>query len=173
MGQKTNYLIIGKVLKPFGVKGELKLLPITDNLERFHSLESVYIRKGAVFQKNGVETVRFLNKFVLLKLKNCDSRNIVEQLRGQYLYIDREHAAKIDTSSFYYHDLIGCTVITQKGDVIGTVFDIQNAGSSDVYFVRSQDKKQREILLPAISDVIKKIDIRKKEIIIEVIEGLL
>ncbi|MCK5569376.1 MAG: 16S rRNA processing protein RimM, partial [Spirochaetes bacterium] len=77
-----------------------------------------------------------------------------------------------DDSSYYYYDLIGCSVRTLSGDILGDVYNIQNTGSCDIYFVRSQDEGKKELLVPAISQVIKKIDIAEKEIIIEVIDGL-
>lgn len=172
MNKKIDYLVIGKIVKPFGIKGEVKVLPITDNAERYEDLEFVFFKNEDSFDKVEIESLRYLNKYVLLKLKNLDTRNNVEKLHGKYLYIDRENAVKLDDSSYYYYDLIGCSVRTLRGDVLGTVFDIKNTGSCDIYFVRSQDGGKKELLVPAISQVVKKINIETKEIIIEVIDGL-
>ncbi len=172
MSEKNDYLIIGKIIKPFGVKGEVKVFPITDNAGRYEELEFVVLKNGDSFDKVEVEGLRYLNEYVLLKLKNFDTRNHVEELRGKYLYVARENAVKLDDSSYYYYDLIGCSVRTLSGDILGDVYNIQNTGSCDIYFVRSQDEGKKELLVPAISQVIKKIDIAEKEIIIEVIDGL-
>ncbi len=168
----SDYLIIGKIMGPFGTKGEVKLLPITDDPSRFRTLESLYIKQGSLFQGKKMESVRFANKYVLLKLESIDSRDEASLLTGNYVYTDREHAAKLDESSYYYADINGCTVKTAQGEVIGEVFDIQNSGSCDVYRVRLKDSSGKEVLIPAIRDVIKRIDVGRKEIIIEVIEGL-
>jgi 16S rRNA processing protein RimM len=157
---------------PFGIKGEVKLLPITDDPGRFTMLQSLYLKQGTLFQSKRMEGVRFANKYVLLKLEGFDTRDEASHLTGLSVYTDREHAAKLDDSSYYYADINGCTVMTEQGDIIGEVFDIQNAGSCDVYRVRSGDSSEKEVLIPAIRDVIKRIDIERKEIVIEVIEGL-
>ncbi len=173
MKTETDFLIIGKVIKPFGIKGEVKLFPITDSMQRFNDLKSVYLKKGITFQKVAVKSARASNKFVLLKLNGYDSRNDVESLQGKYIYVARENAAKIGDGSYYYYDLLGCTIKTLQGDVLGTVYDIQNAGSCDIYFIRSCNSKQEDFMIPAVSDIVKEVNIRAKEIVIEVIDGLL
>jgi 16S rRNA processing protein RimM len=155
----SDYLIIGKILGPFGTKGEVKLLPITDDPGRFRTLESLYIKEGSLFQRKRTDGVRFANKYILLKLEGYDSRDEASHLSGNCVYTDREHAAKLDESSYYYADINGCTVKTDQGEIIGEVFDIQNAGSCDVYRVRSGDSSGKEVLIPAIRDVIKRIDV--------------
>lgn len=172
MDEKADYLIIGKVLKPIGTKGEIKVLPITDDIERFRDLPYVILKKGVSTEKSTVAYARLLKKYVILKLNDSHTRLEADLLKGQYLYIDRENALKIDESSYYYHDLYGCAVKTAQGEILGTVYDIQNAGSCDVYFLKSHNRKD-EILIPAVSDIVKKIDINKKEIVVEVLEGLL
>ncbi len=170
---RTDYLIIGKVLRPFGVHGEIKVLPITDRLDRFRDLEFIFLRRDRSFLKFDVEAVRLMSGYAQLKLKGYDERNDVDALRGKFLYIDRENAVKIEEDSYYYYDILGCSVITLEGKLLGRVFDIQNAGSNDVYFVRSQNSENGEFLIPAISDVVKEIDIAKKEIVIRMVDGLL
>jgi 16S rRNA processing protein RimM len=170
---KTDYLIIGKFLRPFGVLGEIRVLPITDRAERFLDLDFIYIKKrNTGFSKLKVEAARLISAYAQLKLHGYNSRDDVEPLRGMFLYIDREHAVEIDEGSYYYYDIIGCSVFTQEGENLGRVFDVQNSGSNDVYFVRSADSGSDEILIPAVGDVIKEIDIDRKKIVINMIEGL-
>ncbi len=170
---RTDYLIIGKVLRPFGVRGEIKVLPITDRPDRFKDLGFVFLKKqDNNFLKIGIEAVRLLRGYAHLKLEGYDERNKADTLRGKYLYIDRENAVRLEKESYYYCDIVGCSVITKEGNLFGTVFDIQNAGSSDVYFVRPRNSKSGELLIPAISDVVKEIDIVNKVIVIEMVDGL-
>ncbi len=169
---KIDYLIIGKVLRPFGIHGEIKVLPITDRLDRFKDLEFIFLKRDRSFIKIDIEDVRLMRGYAQLKLRGYDERNDADKLRGELLYIDRENAARIEKDSYYYYDILGCSVITQEGEPLGMVFDIQNAGSSDVYFVRPRNSESREFLIPAISDVVKEIDVAKKEIVIQLVDGL-
>lgn len=179
MSQKTNYmntkfdyLMIGKVTGPFGNEGVMKVLPLTDKISRFNDLSFVFFKTDEDYVKTELENVRYNKNIVLIKLKVCTTRNEVEKFRDEYMYIDRKNAMEIDDSSFYYYDINGCVVKTSDGDNIGVISDIQNAGSCDVYVIRGKDNNKNEIYIPAVKDVIKKIDIDHKEIIIDVIEGL-
>ena len=160
-------------MKPFGVRGEVKVQPITDHPERFNDLSFVYIKKGEGFEKLEIERVRLHDGIVSFKPIAFSSRDDAAVLTGELLYIDREHAAAIEEGSHYYCDLVGCTVKTSGGKVLGVLREIQNAGSCDVYVVAADDGVFGEMLIPAISDVVKKIDVQAKEIVIEPLEGLL
>ena len=173
MNQKTDFLIIGRIVCPFGIKGEVKLIPITDDIKRFLGIDAVYVNQIGSYERMGVESARIVKNAVLLKLAKVANRDDAERFRNCMVYIDRENAAPINNDSHYYYDLLGCTVKTMKGDTIGTVYDIQNAGSCDVYCVRPVDASDGELLIPAVHDVVKEIDTRKKEIRIEVVDGLL
>jgi 16S rRNA processing protein RimM len=171
-----DYLVIGRIVRPFGIRGELKVIPLTDNAERFICLDFCYVMEpgnGPQFHRCDIEQARLSGQFVILKLHDVDTRTDAEKLRDVTIYIDREHAATIDDESHYYYDIEGCTVKTVKGEIMGTVVDIQNAGSCDVYCVRRSESSNDELLIPAVRDVIKSIDIQRKEILIEIVEGLL
>jgi 16S rRNA processing protein RimM len=172
MDEHTDYLIIGKVLRPFGIRGETKVLPITDDAARFRDVGHVFLKDSSGYHRNAVEQVKMSGDRVILKLESVDSRDEAEALRNRFLYIDRQHAAPLNESSHYYYDLQGCTVKTVQGQVVGQLHDIRNAGSCDVYVVKSEEPSGEEILVPAIRDVIKKIDTKNKEIYIEIIDGL-
>ncbi len=170
-----DYLIVGRVMKPFGVRGEVKVQPITDRAERFNDLSIVFIKKGEEYIKVEIERVRLHGNHVCLKPAASSSRDDAAVLTGELLYVDREHAAPIEEGSHYFYDLFGCTVKTTGGEVLGTLREIQNAGSCDVYVVRSSAENGAgdEILIPAIAEVVKSIDVKAKEIVIEPMEGLL
>jgi 16S rRNA processing protein RimM len=170
---KTDFLIIGRIVSPFGIRGEVKVIPITDHAERFEGIEAVYVNQRGSYEKMDVEAARVVKKAVLLKLAQVADRDAAERLRDCMIYIDREHAAPLDGESHYYYDLLGCSVVTTEGDTLGTVTDIQNAGSCDVYCVKTEKNSDVELLIPAVRDVVKDINIRKKEIHIQVIDGLL
>ena len=173
MRVKNEYLIIGKIVKPFGIRGEVKIYPITDSLLRFKDLRHAYMQNGSLYDRYEVNHVRLSTEFVLLKFKGLESRTDAEKFRDKYIYVDRENAVELEDSSYFYYDLLDCKVITTEGALVGMVCDVQNAGSCDVYFVRTQSKDENELLIPAVSSVVKNIDIKKKEITIDLIDGLL
>ena len=107
---------------------------------------------------------------VFLKLKGIDTIDEAENYRNFYLKIERNKDEKLDKDSYYIIDIIGCTVYTDEGNKLGKVDDVFSTGSNDVYVVKSEEGKQ--ILLPAIKDVIKNIDIKNKAIIVHLLEGL-
>jgi len=172
MSKRVDYLIIGKFIKPFGIKGELKLLPITDNPDRFKQLDFAFTKKKSSFEKIEIESARNCEKYVLLKIKDINSRDDAELLRGELLYINRENAIKIDKDSYYYYDLLGCKVIALDGELIGELIDIRNTGDYDIYLIRSNKDEKKEYMIPAVSDIVKNIDINAKEIKIKVLNGL-
>ena len=173
MSENTEYLIIGRIARPFGVKGEVKIIPLTDHAERFVGINAVYVKQNGSYRKLEVEGSRIVKNAVLIKFAHVADRNDAERYRDCILYIDREHAAPIDDDSNYYYDLIGCTVKTTDNTELGIIIDIQNAGSCDVYCVKSKNGSDEELLIPVVRDVVKKIDVQKKEICIEIIDGLL
>lgn len=151
------------------MKGEIKVEPITDDIERFRGLRFIFIQKDSAYQKVEVEGVQILGRFIRLKLSEYDTREDAERLKGHYIYIDRPNAAYIEESSYYYYDVVGCKVKRLDGGLVGIITDILNAGSCDVYVVNSEGE---EYFIPAVKDVIKEINIIRKEIIIDVIDGL-
>ena len=171
-GKKDDYLVVGKVTRPRGLRGEVKVLPITDDPYRYNDLKAVYVRIGGTLKKILVESASVNGTQVFIKLNSFDSVEEAESLRGKLLFVPRKNAVKLDRDSYYYFDLLGCSVKTPDGEVIGKVYDILNAGSCDVYCVRSMGENRKEYLVPAVRDVVKEIDMGEKKIVIEPIEGL-
>lgn len=171
MSETTDYLIIGKVIRPFGIRGEVHVHPITDHAGRFTEVDHLHLRGGVVPRTLRIERARISGNRVILKVEGVDTRDQAERLRERLLYVDREHAAELAEGSYYYYDLLGCRVVTGEGEELGTVEDIQNFGSCDVYFVRGSGG--RELALPAIRQVIRSIDLSRKRIEIDTVEGLL
>ncbi len=160
---------MGKITRPFGIKGEVRVLPITDDPARYVEMNAVFI--GGHKRRVPLEYAKVGNRHVIVKLEGCDTVEDAERLRDELLYVTRNEAATLEEGSYYYYDLNGCTVETAGGKTIGTVFDIQNTGSCDIYFVRSE-ADGTEHLVPAIWDVVKEIDVSNKRIVIEPVEGL-
>jgi 16S rRNA processing protein RimM len=165
---KPRYLTIGRVLKPWGFRGELKIEIMTDFPERFASLKTVYLGEDA--QPFPVERARLLGKAVGLKLKGIDTEQAAARLRSQLVQIPTDEAVPLPEGKYYLYQLIGLRVKTMQGQDLGEVVDILETGANNVYVVKND---KREILIPAIEPVVKKVDLKNGEILIEPMEGLL
>lgn len=163
-------LEIGQIVNTYGIKGFVKVIPYTDDITRFEELETVYIDTKNTLEEHIIEDVKYSKNMVLLKFKGIDDINIVEKYRNCYLKIDRKNAVELPENTYFIVDLIGLEVYTEEGVFLGKVDDIFSTGSNDVYVVK--DELGKQLLLPAIKDVIKNIDIAKGKIIVNLIEGL-
>lgn len=161
-----NKFEIGQIVNTFGIKGEVKVKPYTDNVEQFKKMKSIYISG----KETEIENVKFQKNVVILKLKGVDDMTSAEQLRGSILEVERSNK-KLPKDTYYIIDLIGLEVYTDNGQLLGTIKDIYNTGANDIYTVKTEDNK--EILLPAISEVVKDIDLENKKIIVHILKGLI
>ena len=168
---ELNYLAIGRVIRAHGVKGEISVSVLTDFPERFETIERVYL--GDEFEATAyrLEKYRWHKKNVLLTLAGIIDRNQAEQLRGQLVQVPIEEAVSLPQGSYYLYQLMGLQVLTTDGNNLGVIAGIIETGANDVYVVKKDGRQ--EILLPAIPDVIKSINIEQGQMIVELIEGLI
>ncbi len=164
-------LEIGQIVNTFGIKGYVKVVPYVDNIARYDELKKVYIKNKNTEKEYEVEEVKYQKGMVLLKLRGIDKIEEAEKLRNSYLEVDRENAIELEEGEYFIADLIGLQVITDKGEKLGKLEDIYNTGSSDIYVVK--DELGKQILLPAIEEVIKEISIQENKITVHIIEGLI
>ena len=167
----TKYLEIGQVVNTFGIQGMVKVNPFTDDIKRFDKLKTIYIQNKKGIKEYGVQEVKYHKNMVLVKLKGIDNPEDADLLRQSYLLVDREKEEPLEDGVYYIVDLLGLEVYTDENQLLGTLEDIYNTGSNDIYVVKSQLGKQ--ILLPGISDVIKKVDLEAKRIVVHLLKGLL
>ena len=166
-----EYLEIGQVVNIFGIKGMIKVKPFTENIKRFDKLTKIYIKKKNTEKEYEIEEVKYHKNMVLIKLKGIDTVEEAEKLRDGYLQVDRKDEEPLEEGTYYIVDMIGLEVYTDDENILGKLEDIYNTGSNDIYVVKNEQGKQ--ILLPAISEVIQKIDMENKKIIVHLIEGLI
>ena len=159
---------IGKIVNTHGVKGEVRVLPSTDDVKRFGKLKEVKVENRTMTTYE-IETVRYHKNFVLLKFKGIDTMNAAELLKNSLLKIDRKDALPLKKDEYYQCDLYGLRVVTDTGRDLGTLTDILMTGSNDVYVVRNEEK---EILIPAIKQCILKVDLEAGEMLVHLLEGL-
>lgn len=165
-----EYFEVGQIVNTFGIKGQLKVKPFTDDMERFEELKTVYICKKNEMKKVEIEDVKYNKQCVLLKVKGIEDLTQAEKYKGLFLKIDRKDAKKLPKDTYFIADILGLEVYTDEGELLGKVDDIFPTGANDVYVVK--DKLGKQILLPSIPEVLKEIDLEKGKVIVHLIEGL-
>ena len=163
-------LEIGKIVNTYGIKGFLKVVPYTDNIKRFEDLKTIYIQVKNDLQEFTIEEVKYNKNLVMIKLKGIDDINIAQNYKNYYIKIDRQYAVELPEDSYFIIDLIGIEVFTDTNRNLGKIEDVFRTGSIDVYVVK--DEKGKQILLPAIGEVIKEVDIQNKKMVVHLIAGL-
>ena len=167
----TSELEIGQIVNTFGIKGEVKVKPFTDDIKRFDKLKKINIEQKNSKKEYEIENIKYHKDMVILKLGGIDQIEQAELLRNSYLKIDRNEEEPLEENTYYIVELLGLSVYTEEGILLGILDDIYNTGSNDIYVVK--DSLGKQTLLPAIQDVIKEIDIENQKIIVHVMKGLL
>ena len=166
----TKYLEIGQIVNTFGIKGMVKVKPFTDNIERFSNLKKIYIKNKSGQTEYKIQEVKYHKNMVLIKFEGIENPEQADLLRNSYLIVDRETEEPLEPGRYYIVDMIGLDVFTDDNEYLGKLEDIYNTGSNDIYVVKNELGKQ--VLLPAIEDVIKNIDMDNKKVIVHLIPGL-
>ncbi len=167
---KQQYFEIGQIVNTFGIKGMVKVNPFTDDISQFEEMETILVDKKGNLLEIQIEEVKYSKNQVLLKLKGIETVEEAEKYRNCYLKLPREKARKLPKNTYFIADLIGLEVYTEEGKLLGKVDDIYNTGASDIYVIK--DELGKQILLPAIKDVIKQIDLEQEKIVVHLLDGL-
>ena len=163
-------LEVGQIVNTYGIKGFVKVNPLVDNNNQFKSFKTLYIQDKKNLKELQVEEVKFSKNLVLLKFKGVETIEQAEELRNMYIQAKRSDI-KLEKGAHFIVDLIGLEVYTEEGEFLGILKEVLQPGANDVYIV--EDEAKKEILLPAIPDVIKKIDIEGNKMIVKLLEGLI
>ena len=170
---EPRYLLIGQVLRPYGVRGELRVEIVTDYPERLSQHAHFYLAhpsSPASVRRYLVERARIHRDVLLLKLGGCDDRNSADELRGMLVQIPIEEAVPLEEGEYYLFQLIGVQVETESGEWLGRVVEVIETGANDVYVVRGP---RREILLPAVDEVVLALDLESRRMVVSMLPGLL
>ncbi len=165
-----TYLRIGVITSSHGVRGEVKVYPTTDDPHRFSELSEVYLAPEDDAKRLAVRSVRYTKDRVLLSLEGIDTPEEANLLRQKDLYIPRDQGVALEDNENYYADLLGISVVTDEGRNLGTLTDILETGANDVYVVKKKDGK--ELLLPAIREVILSVDVEQSKMVVHLMKGL-
>ena len=160
----SAFILIGEVLRPQGIKGQVKVRPDTDDPGRFEELETVYIKKGSQYDSVSVEEVAVREDGVYLRLNGAQTRDEAEKQRGWMLYVDRAHARELGENETFICDLIGCKVLDLQGSELGVIKDVLQPGGNDVYVIKTP---RGDMLLPALRHVIPTVDVEQGVVIVD------
>lgn len=165
-----DMLQVGVIIQTHGIKGEVKVFPTTDDAQRFKKLKKVTLDNGKERRELEITSVKFFKNLVILKFKGIDDINEVEKYKKAALFVTREDAVPLEENEYFIADLIGLRVVSDEGEELGTLDDVLQTGANDVYVVKND--KGEEILVPAIKDCVKNVDIEGGEIILHLLPGL-
>lgn len=165
-----NLLQIGTITSTHGIRGEVKVFPMTDDNKRFKKLKECFIEYRNEWIPVVCKSAKFFKNMVILGFEGIDNINDVEKYRQCKLYVDRQHAVALEKDEYFIADLIGLSVYTQEGSCLGVLTEVIPTGANDVYVVVDSDKKER--LIPAIKDCILAIDLENKKMTVKLLKGM-
>ena len=155
----SQYLMIGEITKPQGVRGEVKVRPCTCDPERFEGLDTVYIEKDGGYAPLKITVNRLGTDAVFMNVAGVTDRDMAEKLRGTLLYIDRAHAVELDADSNFLTDLYGLRGVVDDGRDLGKLTEVMQPGGNDVYVFKGP---LGEVLVPALKTVVLGVDHEKE-----------
>ena len=150
---------IGLIRKPHGVRGAVKVGPLTDDVARFKQLKVVYINNN----KYNVEKAQISNDEIILSFKEVTTCDMAEELRNKEIFVDKKDAVKLEEGRYFVVDIIGCEVFVEDKS-IGKITEVLQHGAADVYVIKSQDK---ECMVPALKKLLQNVDVDNKKIIFD------
>ena len=166
-----DMLQVGVITQTHGVRGEVKVFPTTDDVNRFKKLKQVILDTGKETLPLEIQSVKFFKQFVILKFKGIDNINDIEKYKRCSLYVTREHAVALEEDEYFIADMIGMEVCTEDGNIFGTLKDVIETGANDVYVI--ENAEHGEVLVPAIKECIRSVDIEKGQMMIHLMDGLI
>ena len=164
-------LRVGVITTTHGVRGEVKVYPTTDDAQRFLELEEIWLDTGKERLPLKIQNVKFFKNMVILKFEGYDDINAVQAWRQKDLLVTREQAVELQEDEYFIGDLIGLHVEDEEGNALGVLRDVLETGANDVYLVSRPGEK--DLMLPAIKDCIREVDLESGIMRVRVLPGLL
>jgi 16S rRNA processing protein RimM len=163
------FLAVGKLRRPHGLHGEIIMDVLTDFPERLHRGDTLYV--GTEYQPLRLRSHRWHSAALLVTFEGYDNPERAGELRNQWVYVTTADRPPLPEGEYYHHQLIGLKVISEQGEVLGKVTEILATGANDVYVVRAEIGT--EILIPAVDDFVRAIDLERGELRVRLAPGLL
>ncbi|MCX8027578.1 MAG: ribosome maturation factor RimM [Thermodesulfovibrionales bacterium] len=164
----NNLITVGRVIKSWGLKGEILVEPLTFDVDRFHSLSEVCFCKDNNLQIRKIKHIKRHGKNLVIGVSDCHNLDDAEALKHCYIKIDKSMSPRLPNGVYYYYELEGIEVETIEGEILGIVESIMQAGETDVYVVK--DVYGKETLIPAIKDTILSVDVANKKMVVKPLE---
>jgi len=165
---KSDFVVIGKIIKPIGLRGEVLIEPLTFDSNRFLNLKKLWIKFSKEMKVQNINTIRLHKKNIALSFHGYENRDAILPLIGALICIHKSESPKLPKGTYYYYQLENLDVFDVQGQYLGKIFQIMKAGEADVYIVKNEDN--RELLVPAIKDSILSIDLEQKKMIVRLLE---
>lgn len=165
-----DLLEVGKIVNTHGLRGEVKVVPWTDYPKVFEDIDFVYVKKKSEYERLDVKGIKYQKNNLIVRFSQITDINMAEKYKNQVIYAEREILGELPEGVYYIADLIGLDIVTEDGEKIGTVSDVFNTGSNDIYEVKREGKKN--LLLPVIDDVVLNIDVDGGKITVRMMDGL-
>lgn len=160
---KQQYLRVGQIVRAHGVRGDVKVIPLTDDPARFHALKTAYLETTAgAYAPVAISGVRLQPDAVLLHLDGYDTVERAETLKNVYLCVHRDNAVKLKKDTYFVADLIGCETFDTRGKAYGKVTDVLETGANDVYEI-----EHGKLLVPALKRVLSEVDTQSGRIVFD------
>ncbi|MEW6771362.1 MAG: ribosome maturation factor RimM [Bacillota bacterium] len=166
-----EFVTIGKIVAPHGHRGAIRILPLTDFPERFFQMDTVTVFNGTERKDYVIESAGRHQRFILMKLAGINDMNAAERFRGALLQVPRAEVVPLPPGRYYVFEIVGLEVWSEEGTYLGKVSAVLETGANDVYSVQSPEG--REILVPALREVVRKIDVAGNRMVVRLPEGLL
>lgn len=165
-----NYTMVGTIVNSHGIRGEVKIYPLTNNVNRFSDLKKVYLGEDKLELQ--VQGVKYHKGFPIVKFREYNNINEILQFKNYPLYINNEDRVVLPQNHYFISDIIDCLVYNLDGVKLGYVEDVIEGGSNDVYIIKD-DSLNKEYLIPVVAQFIKEVNIDEKKILIDPIEGMI
>lgn len=165
-----DLLKVGIIANTHGLRGEVKVFPTTDDPKRFLDLEEILLDTGTEKKKMEIERVRFAKNMVILKFKGFDHINDIERYRKKELFVTRDQAVPLGENEYFIADLIGLHAVSDEGEELGELSDVIQSAANDIYVIKKKD--MADLLVPAIKDCIKQVDLEAGIVEIHLLKGL-
>ncbi|WP_313132182.1 ribosome maturation factor RimM [Anaerocolumna sp.] len=167
----NDFLRVGVITSTHGIRGEVKVFPTTDDVNRFKTLKQVKLDTGKEYLDLEIEGIKFFKQYVILKFKGIDNINDIEKYKGKDLLVTRDNAVKLEEDEYFIYDILGSKVISDDGNELGELAEVLTTAANDVYVVKTKEGK--EILIPSIKECILDVNVENKEIKVHLLPGLL
>lgn len=173
---KGNWFTVGKIVNTHGIRGELKVLSRTDFADvRFApgSMLQIIDDERGISVGVKVASSRPIKNMFIIKFQGFNDINEVEKFKGASLMVSEDELEPLDEGEYYYHEIIGCQVLTEDGEQLGVISEILSPGANDVWVIDRPKGSGKQILLPVIDEVLLSVDVKEKVVTVRLMEGLI